>query len=135
MDVYQKILVKIYESTGGKETVDVDMAELLKREGFFPSIDSIMQQLMDESWIADTKTKNVVRITHWGAAEAKRVAADLPDRKQLVEKDAAKLLSESREFVIMLEEFAAAPDTNKLSTIEKRHADLTPLIKRIGQNI
>ena len=135
MDVYHKILVKIYELTGGKDTVDVDMSDLLKREGFFPSIDSITQHLMDESWIAGTKNRTIVRLTHWGAAEAKRVAADLPDRNQLVAKDAAKLLSESKEFVIMLEEFAASPDGGKLSTIEKRHADLSPLIKRIGQNI
>ena len=135
MDVYHKILVKIYEITGGKDSVDVDMTELLKREGFLPSIESITQHLLDESWITESKHKNVVRMTHWGAAEAKRVAADLPDRNQLVAKDAARLLSESKEFVIMLEEFAAAPDPDKLGTIEKRHADLSTLIKRIGQKI
>lgn len=135
MDVYHKILVRIYELTDGKDSVDVDMSDLLKREGFYPSIDSITQHLLDESWITESKHKNVIRMTHWGAAEAKRVVADLPDRKQLVEKDAARLLSESKEFVIMLEEFAASPDGDKLSTIEKRHADLTPLIKRIAQNI
>lgn len=135
MDVYHKILVKIYELTGGKDSVDVDMSDLLKREGFFPSLESITQHLQDESWITETKHRFVVRLTHWGEAEAKRVAADLPDRNQLVAKDAARLLSESREFVIMLEEFAASPDGDKLGTIEKRHADLSPLIKRIGQNI
>jgi hypothetical protein len=135
MDVYHKILVKIYELTGGKDSVDVDMSDLLKREGFFPSIDSITQHLLDESWVTEAKHKQVVRMTHWGAAEAKRVVADLPDRKQMVAKDAAKLLSESKEFIIMLEEFAAAPDGAKLDTIEKRHADLSPIIKRIAQNI
>jgi hypothetical protein len=34
MDVYHKILTRIYEVTGGKDTVEVDLNDLLKQEGF-----------------------------------------------------------------------------------------------------
>ena len=36
MDVYQKVLVKLIEVTGGKDNVDADMVELLKKEASIP---------------------------------------------------------------------------------------------------
>ena len=62
MDAFHKILVRIYEITGGRDSVDVDMVELTKKEGYFPSIDSITEMLKSESWVTESRP-NTVRIT------------------------------------------------------------------------
>lgn len=135
MDVYHKVLVRIYEITGGKETADVDLVDLLKREGFYPSRDDIVTHLSNESWVTRSARPYEVKITHWGVAEAKKAMANLPDKKQLAEKDANSLLNGSREFVIMLEEFAAGPSKEKLKTIDKRYTDLGAVIERLRSNL
>lgn len=134
MDVYHKVLAKLFEITGGQETVDVDLTELLKREGFFPSLDEISRHLLSESWVTESR-ENIVRITHWGAAEAKKTLSATPDKAQAVEKESNRLLSSTREFVIMLEEFAANPSSEKFKVLEKRFSELNGIIGRIGENI
>ena len=120
MNVFHKVLVKIYEVTRGKDSVDVDLVDLLKKEGFYPSIDSISKQLQDEGWITEPGRQHTIRITHWGATEAKRVLSDSPDKANEIEKNSTRLLNEARELVIMLEEFAAKPEMKKLDLIDKR---------------
>lgn len=135
MNVFHKVLVKIFELTGGKDSVDVDLADLLKKEGFFPSIDRISRQLLDESWITEAGRRYVVRITHWGALEAKRVMSDTPEKVNAVEKDSNRLLSEGRELILMLEEFAAKPESKKLDKIEKQISELSERSKTIRQQL
>ena len=120
MNVFHKVLVKIHEITGGKDTVDVDLADLLKREGYFPNLDNISKQLQDEGWITEPGRKNFIRITHWGAIEVKRVLTDSPDKKNEVDKNSTRMLNEARELIIMLEEFVAKPEKKKLDLIDKR---------------
>ena len=131
MNVFHKVLVKIYEITGGKDSVEVDLVDLLKKEGFFPSIESISSQLQDEGWTTEAGRKHVVHITHWGAQEAKRVLSNSPDKVNEVEKGANRLLNEARELIIMLEEFAGKPESNKLDRIDKRLADLNQRSKEV----
>ncbi|MGB7209531.1 MAG: hypothetical protein WBD27_12780 [Pyrinomonadaceae bacterium] len=135
MDVYHKILTKIYEVTGGKDTVEVDLNDLLKREGFFSNIDNISLHLTTESWVAETPRPRVVKLTHWGAAEAKRVLSNTPDTIRELAKDANRLLADSRELIIMLEEFAVSPSSTNFKTIEKRFVDLSAIFERIRGNI
>lgn len=135
MDVYHKVLVKIYEMTGGKETENVDLKDLLKAEGFLSNLDSIFKHLSTESWVTETAKQHVVRVTHWGVAEAKRVLSDTPDIALAITKDANRLIADSREFVIMLEEFAAASSREKFQTIEKRFAEMTSAVARIKENV
>lgn len=135
MDVYHKILTKIYEVTGGKDSVEVDLNDLLKQEGFYSNIDNISQHLATESWVAETPRPRVVKITHWGAAEARRVMTNTPDTQREVAKDANRLLADSRELIIMLEEFASNPNGAKFKTIEKRFEDLQALLGRIRPNM
>ncbi|MGD9587947.1 MAG: hypothetical protein AB7Q37_07345 [Pyrinomonadaceae bacterium] len=135
MDVYHKILTKIYEVTGGKDSVEVDLNDLLKQEGFYSNIDNISQHLATESWVAETPRPRVVKITHWGAAEARRVMTNTPDTQREVTKDANRLLADSRELIIMLEEFASNPNGSKFKTIEKRFEDLQALLGRIRPNM
>lgn len=135
MDVYHKILTKIYEVTGGKDSVEVDLNDLLKQEGFYSNIENISQHLATESWIAETPRPRVVKITHWGVAEARRVMTNTPDTGREVAKDANRLLADSREMIIMLEEFAAEPNGNKFKAIEKKFDDLQGLMTKIRPNM
>jgi hypothetical protein len=135
MDVYHKILTRIYEVTGGKDTVEVDLNDLLKQEGFYSNIDNISQHLTDESWVAETPRPRVIKITHWGVAEAKRVLTNTPDTKRELSKDANRLLAESRELIIMLEEFAGSPSGTNFTTIDKKFNDLNAILGRIRGNV
>ena len=135
MDVYHKILTRIYEVTGGKDTVEVDLNDLLKQEGFYSNIDNISQHLTTESWVAETPRPRVVKITHWGAAEAKRVLTNTPDVKRELSKDANRLLGEGRELLIMLEEFAADPGGPKFDAIQKKFDALAPILTRIKDKV
>ncbi len=135
MDVYHKILTKIYEVTGGKDTIEVDLGDLLKQEGFYSNIDNISSHLTTESWVAETPRPRVVKLTHWGAAEAKRVLTNTPDTPRELSKDATRLLAESRELIIMLEEFAVSPTSKNFKTVEKRFGDLSVIFERIREKI
>lgn len=135
MDVYHKVLTRVYELSEGRDSVDVDLSDVTKKEGFFPSIDDITHFLAGESWVTETPRKYVVRITHWGAAEAKKTLSNTPDKALAVTKDSNKTLAETKEFVIMLEEFATGPSSAKLDVIEKRYAEIGVILERIRSNI
>lgn len=116
MDAFHKILVRIYEITGGRETVDVDLVDLTKKEGYFPSIDNIAEMLKSESWVTESRP-NIVRITHWGVAEAKKAGSVRPDAARAVERDARKLHAESRDLGVMIEEFIADPTKDRFAAV------------------
>lgn len=131
MDVYHKILTKMYDLAGGKETVEVDMKELLKREGFFPSIDSISSHLLAESWITETGRKYFVKLTHWGIAESRKAVSQTPDSGKDVNKNTNRLIAASREFSVMLEEFAASASPDQLKAIERRFSEMASTLEKI----
>jgi len=135
MDVYHKILTRIYEVTGGKDTVEVDLNDLLKQEGFYSNIDNISQHLTTESWVAETPRPRVVKITHWGAAEAKRVLTNTPDIQRELSKEANRLLGEGRELLIMLEEFATSPNGPKFDPIQRKMDELASILSRIKEKV
>jgi len=119
MDAYHKILVRIFEVTGGKETVDVDLVELTKKEGYFPSIDDISDRLKGESWVTESRP-NTVRITHWGVAEAKRAGTMRPDASRSIERDSKRMLAEARELCVLIEEFLADPTKVRFAPISEK---------------
>lgn len=135
MNVFHKVLVKIYEISGGRDTVDVDLVDLLKKEGFFPSIDSISAQLLDEGWIIEGGRKHVVKITHWGSTEAKRVLSNSPDRANEVEKNTNKMLAEGRELLILIEDFSGKMEPGKIDLIDKKAADIRSRVAAIRQHL
>lgn len=135
MDVFQKVLLKVYEQTGGKDTEDVDFAELLKREGFYASLPDIIEHLCNQSWIAETSRKNIVRITHWGVAEAKKLTTLPTDAAQTVSKEANRLLSESRELVRILEDFVGDKSKENFTKVETKAAELIEAIAHIKANL
>lgn len=135
MDVYHKVLTKIYEETGGKDSVDIDLTDLTKREGFFPSLDDITKFLTGESWVTETPKRYVVRITHWGVSEAKKTLVGAPDKLQLIERDSKRAVSDLRETLVMLEEFAGSPDAKKFDVIRKRFDEIAAALTRIEKNL
>ncbi len=135
MDVYHKVLTRVYEKTGGKDNADVDFVELLKREGFYPSIDEIKAYMSGESWITETSTLNTIRITHWGVAEAKKTMAATPDSANIVTKQSNRLLFETRDFIVVLEEFMGRPSSDNFKGVEKKFGELNALVKTIKENI
>ena len=132
MNVFQKVLLKVFEITGGKDNVDVDFADLLKKEGFYSNIEGISGQLQDEGWITEAGRKHVIRITHWGAMEAKRIqgGSGTTDGAGL-EKDAKVLLSEGKRLVNLLEEFVSNSDSKSLDAVDKGLSSLAEKVKAI----
>lgn len=135
MDVYQKVLLKVYEMTGGKDTEDVNFSELLKREGFYPSLPSILEHLSNQSWITETSQKNVVRITHWGAIEAKKLQTTSPGDARTVGREVNHLLSETREMIGLLEDLMADTSKENLTKVEKKITELNSAIIKLKTNI
>ena len=134
MDVFHKVLIGVFESVDGKENGVADLKEIVKKEGFLSNIDSINDHLCSEGWVAATERQNVVKLTHWGVAEAKRTLTDSPDKNAEVEKASKKLLAGARELVIMLEEFSANPSKEKLNVVDKRVAELKAIADAVSRH-
>lgn len=130
MDAYHKVLAKLYEATGGKETETVDFKDLVKSIGFLPSYADIFQQMSRQGWIAETSRPDVVKITHWGVKEARK-AATTDGTGQVAKKEAARLVSEARELVIFLEELAEDPTVENQSKAERKTEALADAVRNI----
>jgi peroxiredoxin family protein len=135
MDVFHKVLTRIYNDTGGKETAKADMGEILKQEGFFPSLEEITSHMVKEGWITEAGTKTQVFITHWGVAEAKKSLKNKPDTSRAVEKDSKQLISNAKQFVVVAEEFADEPSKSGIKLVEKHLADLGTLLNKIREEL
>lgn len=135
MDVYHKVLTRIFESADGKETAKVDLIDILKKEGFYSNIDNIAQHLQVEGWVTGTERQHTVKLTHWGVAEAKRVLSDAPDKVNDLEKESNRAVNEARQLLIMLEEFAASPSKDKMTNLEKQVSALGGRIDRMKANL
>lgn len=129
MDPYHKMLQKLYEVTKGRENVDVDFVDLVKKAGYFPSIDSIVSQMKKEGWVTESRV-NVLRITHWGVAEAKKSAAG-PNSAKQVEKEAKRLLAETREFAVLLEEFIAKQSDTRLDAVSTKFSAVSKALDAV----
>jgi len=130
MDAYHKILVGIFEVTGGKETVDVDLVDLAKKAGYFPSLDEIVAHLKAESWVTESRP-NIVRLTHWGVAEAKRAGSVRPDAARAIERGSRRLLNESREFGVVIEEFMADPTPDRFKSVTGKFAEMESIVAEL----
>jgi len=130
MDVYHKVLVKLYEVTGGKDTQAVDFKELVKAQGFHGNFDDIFQMLSGQGWIAETPKANYVKMTHWGVKEAQKSASGATDAddSQELRKTANRLIKDTKDFLIMLEEFASDSSKEKFRQVEKKFGELNSSI-------
>jgi hypothetical protein len=134
MDVYQKVLVKIQEITGGRDNVDVDMNDLLKREGFFSSINDILEKLSTEGWVTEPRPKTV-RITHWGVMAARKIKNKTPDSANILDKQAARMQTEVKEFVILVEEFNGKATADNFARIQAKLAEINSIAAKIKEQL
>lgn len=137
MDVYHKVLVKLYEVTGGRDTQSIDFKELVKSLGFLGNYNDITQNLSGQGWIAETSKANYVKITHWGVKEAqKSLSGDSgADEKAELKKLANRLREETKQFLIMVEEFSSDVSKEKFAQIEKKSTELNSAILKLKQSI
>lgn len=131
MDAYNKVLARIYQITSGKDNVDVDLTDLLKKEGFFSSIEDIKGHMTRESWVTETKVPNVVRITHWGVSAAKRAGSQLPGGSRAVEREANELHTNNRQLGVLIEEFRSDPSADRLKPVEAAFATMQAQIEKL----
>jgi len=135
MDVYHKVLAKLYELSGGRESVDLDLSDITKQLGYFPSREGIANQLMQEGWVTETSRKYVVRITHWGIGEAKKRAANPDNDPGTIAKHGTRLATAARELLVASELFADKPQKDNLSLVEKHSKELTDIIKTLRSEL
>ncbi len=135
MDVYHKVLAKLLESTGGRESESVDLRELVKKEGFLPSYPDIFQHLSRQSWIAETPRADVVRITHWGVTEAKKTASGVVDPTAEIRRETSRVVSEARDLITALEEFGKDPSKDGISKLEKAADAISGGIRKLKESV
>lgn len=130
MDTYHKMLIKVFDAAGGREGVDVDFVEIAKREGYFPSIDEIASHLKSESWVTESRS-NILRLTHWGIAEARKVGTTRPDAARNLERESNRLLAATRELGVVIEEFIADPKSDGFKPVEKKFAEVSEIMAAV----
>lgn len=135
MDVYHKVLMKIYEVTGGKDTQTFDLKDLVKNLGFLGNYNDISQLLNSKGWIAETRKLDTFKITHWGVKEAKQSQDGSFYNSPSLNNEANQLITKAKEFSILLEEFSSDTSEEKIQAIEKKLAELNYLVDKLKQKI
>jgi hypothetical protein len=135
MDVYHRVLVKLYEVTGGRETETVDLKELVKKEGYLGSYPQIKEHLSGQSWITETSRVDSVKITHWGAKEAKNSQSGGSDGTQASKKEINRTIGDTRELIIFLEELANDVSKENISRVEKKLGEINSAIQKLKSSV
>lgn len=135
MDVYHKVLMKIYEVTGGKDNQTFDLKDLVKNLGFLGNYTDISQLLNSKGWIAETRKLDTFKITHWGVKEVKQLQGGSPFDSPSYTNEVNQLIARAKEFSIELEEFSLDASKEKMPAIEKKLAELNHLVDKIKQKI
>lgn len=133
MDVYHKVLVELYNVTGGDTNETVNLLDLIKKAGFLPSYKEIAKELSYRSWIYEDK-HDKVKLTHWGVDEAKKSLSRAPDADQTLQKDVNRLSAETKEFAEEVEKFAADVSPEKLAGIKKTLSGISKIVEAIKSN-
>jgi leucyl-tRNA synthetase len=137
MDAYHKVLVRLYEATGGRDTQAVDFKELVKAEGFLGNYEDVFQKLSTQGWIAETPKENYVTITHWGVKEAQESVSGTSESSGApeIKRAAHFLINETKEFLTALEEFQTDASKENFGRVEKKFDELKAAIDKLRQSI
>ena len=135
MDVYHRVLVKLFEITGGKESETVDLKELVKKEGYLGSYPQIKEHLSGQSWITETSRVDAVKITHWGVTEAKKSGSGGGDSGQAARKEINRTIADTRELAIFLEELANDVSKENISRVEKKLGEINSAIQKLKASV
>ena len=135
MDVYHKVLLKLYQVTGGKDSLTVDLKDLVKNQGFLGNYNDIFQILSGQGWISETPKLHFVRITHWGVKEIKKTSGNEPDNAQILQKETARITSETKQFLILLDEFSSNASKENFAQIENKISEINAAIGKLKSSI
>ena len=132
MDVYHKVLHKLNEVTGGKNSKAVDFKDLVKKIGFHGNYGDIFERLNREGWISETSKADFVSITHWGVMEIKKEPS-VTNAESVGElrREVNQTLAAARELAGLLEGFAADLAKNDFAPIEKKIGELQDLFAQV----
>lgn len=135
MDAYHRVLAKLYEVTGGKDTKSVDFKELVRSLGFHGNYPDIFERMSGAGWIAEDQKADFVRITHWGVLEitktpnsANKVSSDLSGSVK-------KAAAQTKELNLLLEIFAGDNSKDNLKALENKLSELNDSINRIKSSL
>jgi hypothetical protein len=134
MDIYQKVLVKLYGIAGDRDNADVDFTELLKKEGFYSNINDITSRMSSEGWITESRPRHV-KLTHWGIAAAKKLSKKGDKTPNELVRHAARLKSEVQEFATLVAEFSGEINSDNFSRLYKKLADINTVTDKIRKDI
>ncbi|HEX8247974.1 MAG TPA: hypothetical protein VF599_07370 [Pyrinomonadaceae bacterium] len=135
MDVYHRVLARLYEITDGKDTKTVDFKDLVKSLGFLGNYPDIFERLSGAGWIAEDKKADFVRITHWGVSEVKKSPAAANQSDNNLKSDANKAIAEAKELALLLEIFVGNASKDNLTAIERKIDNLKAVISQIKSNL
>ena len=135
LDLYHKVLAKLYEVTEGKDSQAVNLKDLVKSQGFLGNYPDIFQFLDSQGWISETAKADYIRITHWGVKEAKKSQSNEPDALADLKKEANHLVKQTREFIITVEEFAVQTSVENFKQIEKQVEGIKSTLVRLKENV
>lgn len=131
MDVYHKVLVQLFEETGGSDSKAINFVDLVKRMKFHANYPSIFKELSVQGWIVETGKADWVRLTHWGIEEAKKSQAGESGSDQEVKREVNRLLAEARELVGLLDILTADISRDGFSSIEKKISQINSLVNEL----
>jgi phage anti-repressor protein len=124
MDIYQQVIVKLYEVTGGKESLAVDLKDLVKKLGFYGHYSSIFERLSQEGWVAEDRKADFVRITHWGIAAAKKAQPSEGGTEKATSANAAACENLAKEFAALIGNFAKDASEENFKKAQNKFIDL-----------
>lgn len=124
MDIYQQVIVKLYEVTGGKESLAVDFKDLVKKLGFYGHYSSIFERLSQEGWIAEDRKADFVRITHWGISAAKKAQPSEGGEGKATSANAAACENLAKEFAALIGNFAKDASEENFKKAQNKFTDL-----------
>ena len=138
MDLYHKVLLQVYEATSGKDSLSVNLKEIVKDAGFFGSYMDIFKQLSRQGWIAETRRADEVKITHWGIKEIKNSLDEnvsASDNARSLESEVGKLLTEAKKFAILVEEIKSDISKSTIETAENKLNEINNGLKKLKENV
>lgn len=132
MDVYHKVLYRLYEDTSGINSKSVNFINLVKDMGFYGNYRDIFDHLSQEGWIVETAKPDFVCISHWGVKEAKDSAAPpAPISDSEAKKECVRAVGIAKDFADSLEAFAQRADKKDFAIIEKKLKELQDAVAQL----
>lgn len=131
MDVYRKVLVKLFEETGGSDSKAIDLADLVKKLGFHANYNSIFKEMSVQGWLVETSKVDWVKITHWGIMEAKKSLSGEVGGGDELKKSSNRLLSEARELVGLLDILNDEISKDNFAKVEKKISQISTMTNEL----